>query len=247
MYVSPRITLVRQSIDVLIDATLAAAGPAEHESRARSILAHLADPVGIADDKPLEFIVQMRQARPYTLWCKEVNSVSKEVFWIFMHHSNVISAADVPQDHRPYYKRHFPQAHAPMPAAPHTGSVECDATRYIAGHLDLMNALIALLPTREERNVLRNELKLSGFERTMGSRLRLCRDKYYGVIHESISSYIAAAAEDGFSTANVSHGPPQQEIAGTSTNGGQNEAAKFELPALDLGVDRGRNEDNAWI
>lgn len=226
----------------ITDASLVAAEPNEHVSRARSILAHFSDPKDVVDQAPLEFIAQMHQARPYTLWCKEVNNVSKEVFWIFMHHTNVISAADVPEDHRPYYKRHFPSAHAPVPAAPHTGSVECDATRYISAHLDLMNALIALLPTREERNTLRNDLKISGFERMMGNRLRLCRDKYYGIVHESIATYIAAAGEDGWPTANVSRGPPQPESANTS-----NGAPKLELPKLDLGVDHGKKEDDAWI
>jgi len=230
----------------LTDATLAAAEPAEHVSRTRSLLLHLSDPKGVADEKPLEFITQMHQARPYTLWCKEVNNVSKEVFWIFMHHSNVITAADVLEDHRPYHKRHFPSAHAPMAAAPHSGSVECDATKYISAHMDLMNALIALLPTREERNTFRNELKVSGFERMMGSRLRLCRDKYYAVVHESIATWIAAAGEDGWPTANVSRGPPQADNGATSTSGGSG-APKLELPKLDLGIDHGKKEDDAWL
>jgi len=225
---------------------LVAAEPGEHVSRARSVLKHLSDPKSVADETPLEFITQMHQARPYTLWCKEVNNVSREVFWIFMHHSNIITAANVLEDHRPYYKRHFPPAHAPMAAAPHSASVECDATKYISTHLDLMNALIALLPTREERNTLRHELKVSGFERMMGNRLRTCRDKYYGVVHESIATWIAAAGEDGWPSANVSRGPPQADNATTSTNGVSG-APKFELPKLDLGIDQGAKEDDAWI
>jgi len=46
-----------------------------------------------------------------------------------------------------------------------TGGVEWDATNYLASHLDMLNGILACLPTREERNALREELLVSGWEK----------------------------------------------------------------------------------
>jgi len=228
-----------------VDAHLIAAVPSELVVRATSILAHLRDPGASDDDKPLDFIRHMHQSRPYTHWCREITNVAKEVFWIFMHHSNIITAPSIDEDSRPYHRRHFPPPQAPVPAAPHVGGVEYDATRYMAAHLDLMNGLISSLPTRSARNTLRAELEISGFERLMGGKLRLCREKYYAVIHDAIRTWLAAAAEDGWPTADVSRGPPLP----VTTPGAAGAAPKLELPKLDLGVDQGAQDkqDDAWL
>lgn len=111
-----------------------------------------------------------------------------------------------------------------------------------------MNGLIASLSTAVERNKLRDELRASGFERLMGGRLRLCREKYYGVIHDGIRTWLAAAMEDGWKTADVSYGPVKPESAGVV--GTENMAPKLELPKLDLNVNAGNlngNADDGWI
>lgn len=58
--------------------------------RARTMLEHLRDPEPKEEDRPLGFVLEMRRERPYRVWCKEVVGVTKEVFWIFLHHLNVV-------------------------------------------------------------------------------------------------------------------------------------------------------------
>jgi hypothetical protein len=60
-----------------------------------------------------------------------------------------------------------------------------------------MNALIASLPTGDERNQLRQELKVSGFEKCMGGSLRTCKEKFYGAVHDGLRTWVSAATEDG--------------------------------------------------
>ncbi|KAF7717997.1 Uncharacterized protein PECH_004700 [Penicillium ucsense] len=203
------------------------AAPHPHETssqRAKRILAYLRDPSPEDESQPVSFIANIYQARPYRIWCKEVTNVTKEVFWIFLHHLNVIplpkatSSSDDPhtetkssRDDRSYQDRHFPSPRPPVPAAPYVGGVEWDATNYLAAHLDLLNGLIAYLPTREDRNQLRSELRASGFEKVMGGSLRTCKEKFYSAVHECLRTWVAAALEDGWPYMVVREGPPRTE------------------------------------
>ena len=92
-----------------------------------------------------------------------------------------------------------------MPAAPYVGGVEWDATNYLATHIDLLNGIIASLPTRSARNEFRQELKVSGFEKLMG-HLRACNPKYYGAVHDSVKVWIGAALEDDWDVKTVRMG-----------------------------------------
>ena len=208
----------------------------------------------------------MHQSRPYRVWCKEIVNVTKEVFWIFLHHNNVIpldqntSSADASNQCRDpveeqnaseetesYASRHFPKTRAPVPAAPYIGGVEWDATNYIAGHLDLINGLIASLPTSQDRNGLRSELRASGFEKCMGASLRTCKEKFYGAVHDCLRTWITAAAEDGWAIEDVRFGPKKDEPSpkkspakkrGSPVKKDQGlEALKLDVesPKLDLG------------
>ena len=155
------------------------------------MLTYLRDPSPKDDAQPLGFIVSMHQPRPYRVWCKELVDVTKEVFWIFLHPLNVISITPTEpvSSERTFAKIHFPAERPPVPAAPYVGGVEWDATNYMASHLDLMNAILACLPTSEERNTVRNELKVSGFERSMGMSLRTCKEKFYGAVHDGLRTW----------------------------------------------------------
>ncbi len=208
--------------------------------------------------------------------------MTKEVFWIFLHHLNVISmsndsdstasesssndhtrpnsANDVFSNGRPrsqahpsapltndpqmYAKTHFPAERPPVPAAPYVGGVEWDATNYLADHLDLLNGLIASLPTRSERNQLREELRASGFERVMGISLRTCKEKLYGGVHLGLRTWILAAAADGWDFRDVRMGPPAEEVA-KRVKGSPKKAAQpapkldFEAEKVDLGLGLG--------
>jgi hypothetical protein len=135
--------------------------------RAADILGYLADPQPPEDQRPIPFILDMRQPRPYKVWHREVSSVTKEVFWIFMHNLNVIplpggsrnpnnvSSLTTPPSSPPralappamaadeYARAFFPQQRPPVPAAPYVGGVEWEATHYLAAHVDLLNGLVA--------------------------------------------------------------------------------------------------------
>lgn len=234
----------------------------------------------------------MRRSRPYRIWCNEVGNVSREVFWIFLHHLNVIPLGeeeDVVQGTHPrqnestsdagalpssdlkrstcpaksYTKRHFPGDRPPVPAAPYIGGVEWDATTYMTAHLDLLNGLIASLPSREERNKLRAELQASGCEKVMGGTLRTCKEKFYCGVHSGLRSWVSAAKEDGWEVDYVRYGPSQEEMAASSPRKSPKkseppprlDSPEVQLPKLDLGLggtssgERGDNvdTDDGWL
>lgn len=226
----------------------------------------------------------MRISRPYKLWCREISHVTKEVFWIFLHHLNVVplpkasqltSTANVdpdpgvdvaersPMPEASFARRHFPGIRAPVPAAPYIGGVEWDATTYITAHLDLMNGLLASLPSTQERNSLRAELRASGLEKVLGTTLRTCKEKFYSGVHDGLRVWVAAAAEDGWDTTYVREGPSQEEQArGYSPKKSpvkkkeappkiavpQLESSRLDLGSLSGGVDKAAHGlDNGWL
>ena len=207
-------------------------------TRAQVILSYLRDPGPSEDEQPPGFIRSMHQSRPYRVWCKEVVSVTKEVFWIFLHNVNVVPIAPTdPSSSLPYSQTHFPKERPPVPAAPYVGGVEWDATNYIGNHVDLMNGLIACLPSRSERNSLRHELRVSGFERMMGGSLRKCKEKFYGSVHDGLRTWVAAAVADEWEVRDVRLGPEllDQSRSCSPRKKREEKAPKveLELPGLD--------------
>lgn len=63
----------------------------DRAARAQTVLSYLRDPMPKEEERPVDFVLEMRRERPYRVWNKEVVSVTKEVFWIFLHHLNVIA------------------------------------------------------------------------------------------------------------------------------------------------------------
>ncbi|KAL1959307.1 hypothetical protein VTO42DRAFT_2494 [Malbranchea cinnamomea] len=240
---------------------LSAAGPEELPSRARTILSYLRDPAPSEDSQPLPFIANIYQSRPYRVWCREASNVTKEVFWIFLHHLNVVpvdmSFENPEVSSIPFSKRRFPPPHPPVPAAPYIGGVEWDATNYLAGHVDLINGLIASLPTTEERNSLRADLRASGFEKVMGKSLRTCKEKLYPAVHEGLKLWVSAAAEDGWDYTLVREGPPRNATDSTpcSPVKGNSPMKRAGIvsdtpPKLELDVGspvKGNTGDHGWI
>ncbi|GKT57806.1 GTPase binding protein Rid1 [Colletotrichum tofieldiae] len=250
------------------------AAPVERVARAQKVLSFLRNPQPKEEERPVGFVLEMRKERPYTVWNKEVVSVTKEVFWIFLHHLNVIALpsdmstkggtplgtiTNGAPDPYAYMHRHFPSERPPVPAAPYVGGVEWDATNYLASHLDLMNAIIACTPTATQRNNLRNDLRISGWEKVLGGSLRLCKEKFYGCVHEALRCWVAAATEDGWDARDVRYGPPPESRSNSpakKTNAAQKakmaEAApKIEMPKLDFGLDNHRvtpvRERDVWL
>ncbi|RAK97654.1 uncharacterized protein BO80DRAFT_437695 [Aspergillus ibericus CBS 121593] len=179
--------------------------------RASRILSYLRDPVPPEESQPLSFIANIYQSRPYRIWCKEITNVTKEVFWIFLHHLNVVPILRDGKPGTTFRERHFPAPRPPVPAAPYVGGVEWDATNYLAAHLDLLNGLVASLPTVEERNQLRAEFRASGFEKVMGGTMRTCKEKFYSSVHDCLKTWVAAAVDDGWPYVSVREGPPRPE------------------------------------
>ncbi|KAK2060706.1 GTPase binding protein Rid1 [Colletotrichum caudatum] len=248
--------------------------PAERVARAQKVLSFLRNPQPKEEEKPVGFVLEMRRERPYTVWNKEVVSVTKEVFWIFLHHLNVIALpsemstkggtplgaiTNGAQEPYGFMNRHFPSERPPVPAAPYVGGVEWDATNYLASHLDLMNAIIACTPTTAQRNNLRNELRISGWEKVLGGSLRLCKEKFYGCVHEALRCWVAAATEDGWDARDVRYGPPPEsrntspakKINAAQKAKAAEAAPKIEMPKLDFGLDNHRvtpvRERDAWL
>ncbi|KAI0441858.1 armadillo-type protein [Xylaria telfairii] len=224
------------------------APPQDRPIRAKTVLGHLRDPEPKEQDRPLGFVLDMRRERPYRVWCKEATSVTKEVFWIFLHHLNIVYLPRDKEtregrgpsgiDSMAYMRTHFPQERPPVPAAPYVGGVEWDATNYLASHLDLLNAIIACTSTAEERNTLRNLFHISGWERCMGGSLRLCKEKFYPGVHDALRTWVAAAAEDGWDVRNVRYGPPPAPKSPTKNKPKEDQPApKIEMPNISFGFD----------
>lgn len=188
---------------------LASATIDQRPERTRRILSYVADKVPKEDKRPIEFIEAAHTRRPYKRWCKEVVNVTKEVFWIFLHGTNVI---DFPKENQAneretYSSLHFPAERPPVPAAPYVGGVEWEATNYLANHLDLLNACTASLETQDERNGFRLDLRNSGWEKALGGSLRTCKEKLHTALHEGLKTWVAAAVADGWQVDDVRYGP----------------------------------------
>ncbi|KAK5735078.1 hypothetical protein LTR17_008414 [Elasticomyces elasticus] len=257
-----RTVIVNVLFNFLASAT---SGSAEAlEERARRILGYLGEPQKAEEERPVGFVLEMRIPRPYRLWAREVTNVTREVFWIFLHHLNVVVSPrrDVGGDEgdraevleKTYTQRHFPGARAPVPAAPYIGGVEWDATTYITAHLDLLNGLLASLPSAEARNALREELRASGWEKSMGCTLRTCKEKFYSGVHDGLRVWVAAAVEDGWGTGMVREGPTEEERAEGYRARSKSPKKKVEgapkieaLPQLDLGLGDGKGEERGWL
>ncbi|CAJ2505314.1 Uu.00g127080.m01.CDS01 [Anthostomella pinea] len=245
----------RNIITSVLFTYIQSASPQDRPIRAKTVLGQIRDPEPKEDERPVGFVMEMRRDRPYRVWCKESTNVTKEVFWIFLHHLNIVylprdkeaKAGTGPSgvDSLTYMQSHFPQERPPVPAAPYVGGVEWDATNYLASHLDLLNAIIACTGTAEERNNLRGLLRISGWERCMGGSLRLCKEKFYPGVHDAMRTWVAAAADDGWNVHDVRYGPPAEPRSPTKKYPGASSPKKkediappkIEMPKLDFGRD----------
>jgi hypothetical protein len=268
----------RNIISYLLFAWLKAAPITERTLRAKTLLSYLRNQEASESQRPVDFVLEMRRPRPYTIWCKEVSNVTKEVFWIFLHNLNVVplpkhtdnlshdngystvsscassSSFDSSNPYHVYMAKHFPQELPPVPAAPYVGGVEWDATNYLASHLDLVNGIMASLPTQIERNTLRDQMRISGWEKCMGSTLRLCKEKFYGGVHAGLRCWVAAAAEYGWDTRDVRCGP-SVETQKSPRKTPLKKAPVQEAPKIDMKLSFGGdhrpkqeiNSGDAWL
>ena len=214
------------------------------ETRARTILRFLQDPSPEDEKQPLAFVTQMYISRPYRVWLKEISNVTKEVFWIFLHQLNVVPITEADKS-MCFAQAHYPPPRPPHPAAPYVGGVEWEATQYVATHLDLLNGLLASLPTTSARNELREELRQSGFEKVMGGTLRTCKEKFYGGVHDGLKCWVSAARADGWYVEDVRAGPPREQASPRKSP-----MKKMEAPpmiAMDVGAGGIASVDEGWL
>lgn len=269
----------RNLVTWLLFAYLKMAPLTERSHRAKVLLSYLRDPEPNESQRPVEFVLGMRRERPYRVWCKEESNVTKEVFWIFLHNFNVVPlpGARDPEDeedhntgsssinsaistpgfditnlHHVYMIKNFPPELPPVPAAPYVGGVEWDATNYLTSHLDLINGILASLETQEERNALRHQLLVSGWEKIMGSTLRLCKKKFYGGVHAALRTWVAAAHEDGWDTHDVRCGPSTE--ARSPVRKSPKKTAIEAAPKIEMKLDfspaanaKQNMSDDAWL
>lgn len=231
----------RNIITSLLFTYLSSGPSSELCNRARNLLSYLRDPVPPEASQPPGFIASMYRPRPYRMWVREMANVTKEVFWIFIHHSNIIpSSPEYDATDQSYFTKHFPRDRPPVAAAPHVGGVEWDATNYLASHLDLINGIIASLPSCQDRNSLRRELHDCGVEKCFGVSWRTCKEKFYGAVHIGLATWIGAAAEDGWDVRLVQQGPDADESLRFSPRkkkaGADDAPPRLEMPRLELGV-----------
>ncbi|KXJ86310.1 armadillo-type protein [Microdochium bolleyi] len=247
----------RNIITSVLFTYIQSAAPSDRPIRARTVLGHLRDPEPKEESRPHGFLLGMHRERPYRVWCKEAVSVTKEVFWIFLHHLNIVNLSREKEtlteqsapaiDDATYMQLHFPSERPPVPAAPYVGGVEWDATNYLASHLELLNAILACTPGRQERNKLRDLFRVSGWERCMGASMRLCKEKFYPSVHDGLRTWVAAAADDGWDVRDVQYGPPPEpKSPSKKLYGGcdspkkvmdQEPAPKIDLPKFDFGIE----------
>jgi hypothetical protein len=157
---------------------------------------------------------------------------------------------DKSNPHHLFMHKHFPQELPPVPAAPYVGGVEWDATNYLASHLDLINGILSSLPTLDARNSLRAQLQISGWEKCMGSTLRLCKEKFYGGVHAGLRCWVAAAHEDGWDVRDVRCGPQVEPRSPRKSpvKSKVEEAPKIEMPKLDFGFEKqSARADEGWL
>lgn len=244
----------RNIITSLLFTYLCTSPPSDLTARARTLLSYLRDPSPPEASQPPGFIASMHRSRPYRLWSKEMTNVTKEVFWIFIHHSNIIPyTPDADAAGQSYTANHFPRERPPVAAAPYVGGVEWDATNYLTSHLDLINGIIASLPTSQERNDFRRELKDCGMEKCFGVSWRTCKEKFYGAVHIGLATWIGAAAEDGWDIRFVKEGPRNDEVVYLSPKkrrgGGDDGPPKLNMLNLDLGGSGGEYEvdGGGWL
>lgn len=263
----------RNIVTSLLFTYLKSAAPSERPQRARILLTYLRDPTPREEERPVPFVLEMHRERPFRVWNKEVVDVTKEVFWIFLHSLNTIalpppeislasgSSLSLNSTHALYNDidspyafqlKHFPTELPPVAAAPYVGGVEWDATNYLASHLDLMNGILASLETRVERNAIREQLLISGWERCMGGTLRTCKEKFYGGVHAALRCWVAASIEDGWDTADVRCGPRVEPKSPTRKIGPKknDELPKLDILKLDFGLEKlqeNRNRSELWL
>ncbi|KAK9473848.1 armadillo-type protein [Dipodascopsis tothii] len=209
------------------------------EDRARLVLAYLEDPTPPADKRLPDFIEVSHTPRPYKKWYSEWSHVVRDVFWVFMQNTNRIRVVRQAPDFA------FECEREPVRTGALAGCVELDALEYLATHVDLMNVLLASLPTALQRNDLRQRFKDSGFERLVTRYLRASGTHYTRNLQLALETLVSLGHHDGWDVDNMAHGLRRMDPAGprkgyarapSAPPGPGPRSIRFVLPELDFGL-----------
>ncbi|KAK6536207.1 hypothetical protein TWF281_000450 [Arthrobotrys megalospora] len=171
-------------------------------TRARSIIKILENPPPANSQQGPAWVEAIKQPRPFTRWSGEVARLTYETGWVWYHPGNRITLREYDPE-APFSVAHFPTPRAFMAIdGGSVNSIEMNVANYAALHVEIMNAVIAYLPTRAERNNFRMGVAMSGMEKIMGQVLR-CAGKGHHYeqlanIHSALTDWVTAARADGW-------------------------------------------------
>jgi len=86
------------------------------------------------------------------------------------------------------------------------GGVEWYATEYLTLHISLVNGILERLAGREERRIVRRDMRNCGFEVVMGVKLRKASREYYPGLHAELQRWCWEGHKDGWSVFDVARG-----------------------------------------
>ncbi|KAJ8099738.1 armadillo-type protein [Lipomyces tetrasporus] len=177
---------------------IAIARPEDRYHRCKAILSYLEDPTQPVEKLAPTFIEVSHRRRPYRNWCLECSHVVRDVFWIFVHTSYHIKLIAInPED---VFARQGSSVDKRRSASGHISDVEWDAIEYLASHIELLNLIVASVPTQSERNGIRKQMKDSGFDSLIGKYLRASSGNQSKSLHNNLETLIALAFTDGWNT-----------------------------------------------
>ncbi|EWC48309.1 hypothetical protein DRE_07773 [Drechslerella stenobrocha 248] len=193
----------REAAVGLIFTYLAQAPLDQQATRARSVIKILENPPPPNNQQGLAWVEAIKQPRPFTRWSGEVARLAYETGWVWYHPGNRIALRENVDESTPFNIAHFPTPRAFMAIeGGSVNSIEMNVANYAALHLELMNAILAYLPAREERNEFRALVQRSGMEKNMGQVLRCAgKGKHYehlANMHVALSDWVTAAKVDGW-------------------------------------------------
>ncbi|KAK9320784.1 armadillo-type protein [Lipomyces orientalis] len=177
---------------------IAIARPEDRYHRCKAILSCLEDPMQPAEKLAPSFIEVSHRRRAYRNWCLECSNVVRDVFWIFIHTSYHIRLISItPED---VFARQDSTLKKRRSASGHISDVEWDTIEYLAVHIELLNLILASVPTQSERNGIRKQMKDSGFDSLIGKYLRASSGNQSKSLHNNLETLIALAFTDGWNT-----------------------------------------------
>ncbi|KAK9370971.1 armadillo-type protein [Lipomyces kononenkoae] len=179
----------------IIVACIATATQEDRYDRSRSILSYLEDPMEPVDKTAPSFISVSHRRRPYRNWCLECSNVVRDVFWLFIDSSSHLKVISIDPDEI-FVRERFGVSQGDC--RPYMSGVERDAVEYLAFHIDLVNLILASIPTKGERNCIRQQMKDSGFESLIGKYLRTVGGPHSAILRINLETLIALAVIDGW-------------------------------------------------